>query len=145
MSLDKKMSRPAVPVWEDAEATSEPDFVVGPREPSVSPQEILNLVRRNYLVILAVGAGAVAWRVHQQQQTVPMYVSGGTIRFTDMRSNLTSGVGSAVSSQAMWVVDPIKSELELLSSGATAEEAVTIGNLQLREVSPIGSVNWPNR
>ena len=139
---EDKKNRAVVRASKGTEDESEVDYVVTPPEESGSLREQVNVVRQNFLLVLVAGAIATGWQFHQQRQTVPMYVSGGTIRFTDMRSNLTSGVGSAVATQSNWVVDPIKSELELLKSDETAGEAVVRGKLQIQEVSPAGSAEW---
>jgi len=118
------------------------DFVVSQPEEKLSARDQFNIIRHNFLIVLVAGAIGVGWQYNQQRDMVPMYLSTATIRFNDMRSNLTSGVGSAATSQGAWVVDPIKSELELLRSSATAEDAVDRGKLQFAEVAPIGAVSW---
>lgn len=139
---EDRKSRAVVPARKPADEQGDVDFVVSHNEEKLSARDQLNIIRHNFLVVLVAGAIGAGWQYNQARHTVPMYLSTATIRFNDMRSNLTSGVGSAASSQGSWVVDPIKSELELLKSSATAEDAVVRGKLQLSEVAPAGAVAW---
>lgn len=139
---EEKKSRAVVPAQRMTEDHGEMDFVVSQPEEKLSARDQLNIIRHNFLIVLVAGAIGAGWQYNEQRHMVPMYLSTATIRFNDMRSNLTSGVGSAATSQGAWVVDPIKSELELLRSSATAEDAVDRGKLQFAEVAPIGAVSW---
>src|SRR6266550_5473254 len=121
---------------------SEPDFVVEALPEPVSLRDRLAVIRQNYLIILGVAALATGLAIYNVRKAVPMFRSSATVRFTDMRSNLTSGVGTNLDPRMSWAVDPVKSQIELLSSRATAEEAVDRGKLQLRELSYEGSLAW---
>lgn len=97
-------------------------------------------VLRRYLplLLLATALGAtLGWYRHQQHG--PLYRATTTVRFTDIRSRVVSGVGTDPSQDWQW--DPVKSQAELLTTRATLEAAVQQGALQLRPVDS-GSVDW---
>lgn len=127
-------TRVAVATAQTVPDPGESDFVFEPVPEPISMRDRLAVVRQNYLIILGVAALSTGLASYVVGKTVPLYRASATVRFSDMRSNLTSGVGSQMSGPMSWAVDPVKSQMELLNSRATAERAVDDGKLQVQEI-----------
>lgn len=126
------------------ESSREPeaDFVAEPLAEPVSVRERIAIVRRNILLALGVAAIAGGLAAYAVRRAAPIYRATSTVRVSDLQSNLTANVGTQNASQRAWAIDPVKSQMELLASRATAEEAVDKGLLQLRELAPRKSLTF---
>src|SRR5215208_1416782 len=99
------------------------DFAVDAPDEQLSARHLLQVVRRHAFLVIAVTAAAVGFRAWQLSKLVPQYVARSTVRFNDSRSNLTAGVGTNDQTRfSPRFVDVLKSQMELLSSRAVAEE-----------------------
>ncbi|MEP6506607.1 MAG: polysaccharide biosynthesis tyrosine autokinase [Gemmatimonadales bacterium] len=121
--------------------SGESDFFIETSPEPVSLRDRIAVVRQNYWIILAVCAFSTGLAAYIVANTPSLYRAAATVRFNDMRSNLTSGVGTELAAQMSWAVDPVKTQIELLTSRATAEKAVDDGKLQAQ---PIGSRETPD-
>lgn len=146
LSDDKRMTPPrataAVASASASEESVHSDFVVEPEHEPHSIRDRLAVIRQNYMLVLAVAILCTVPSDYKVNQTVPLYSAAATVRFADMRSNLTSGVGSQASSPMSWATDNVKSQMELLTTRATAEKAVDVGKLQLEPAANGGSIEW---
>jgi len=119
----------------------ETDYTVDQQEEGLSIRHVLHVIRRHALLVAVIVGAAVGIRAWQLSKVAPIYAAQSTVRFNDSRSNLTAGVGTNDQMRiSARFVDAIKSQMELLSSRAVAEEAVDEGKLQLRELSGAGAI-----
>lgn len=119
----------------------ETGYSVDQQEDGMSIRRVLHVIRRHALLIAVTVLAAIGIRAYQLSKVVPTYIARSTVRFNDTRSNLTAGVGSNDQMRmSQRFVDVLKSQMELLSSLAVAEEAVDRGKLQLRELSRTGAL-----
>src|ERR1035437_6568345 len=116
-----------------------PDFIV---EPYAESSELLRRwqVLRRYLVHMAVAVIlGVGLALYFRGPQVTSYSATTTVRFSDTRASLTSGVLGTQDAYSRW--DPVKTQAELLNTRATRERAVDSAALQVMATPP-ALITW---
>lgn len=105
-----------------------------PASRTVSMSDVLGALRRRLWVVALVTAATTAAAGYQVHTTQTTYASSAVVRLKDSRRALTGGLAGGASDQfGGRVLDPVQSQVEVLTSRSVAAEVVdTVSPLRVR-------------
>src|SRR6185437_15515818 len=86
--------------------------------------EIVEAVRRQWITILLVAVAVLSPGVYWIRREVPIFKAEATIRLRDVQGELTGGLAGGSFGDLTRSVDPVKSQMEVLTSRAVATQVV---------------------
>lgn len=104
---------------------------------SLSVREMVGLVRRNLVLVLAITAAVAAVAAFVVMRTPPVYRALAVIRLSDARSAVSGGLADPRIQQVMGrTADPLLSELEVLKGRVVLGEVVDREGLRVQVLTP---------
>ena len=95
--------------------------------------QLVALIRRHWLLVLAITAGCVGILVYRIRNEPRIYRAMATIRLEDKASEISNGMGRSAPSPTYWPMnDPVLTQIEVLQSQAVAESVAEREGLRLR-------------
>jgi hypothetical protein len=88
------------------------------------PKQALEAIRHHWLTVLVIAALLVIPGSYRLYRTVPVYQAQATIRLRDLQGMLTGGLTGGTMGDLARSVDPVRSQIEVLTSRAVAAQVV---------------------